>query len=109
MEGRVLGFFARHGRHAGRRGAAQRARQGPPDQARCASGELLQAQEPASDRRQVRLSLTPTRRVQQALQQQAQALEQRALAGLDQESARSCGRACCRCRPTSMPTTTLKD
>ncbi len=89
MEGRVLGFFARHPgatlgdvvRHSGR-DKAQLARLIKALRER----ELLQAQEPASDRRQVRLSLTAHGgRVQQALRQQAQALEQRALAGLDRE------------------------
>jgi DNA-binding MarR family transcriptional regulator len=86
MDGKVLGFFARHAgatqkdlaQHSGR-DKAQLARliKGLRDQG------LLAAEADAADRRNVRLSLTPAgQAVQRALQQQARRLSARAVAGL---------------------------
>lgn len=86
MEGRVLGFFARHPgavlrdlvAHSGR-DKAQLARLVKSLRER----GLLRAEEAADDRRQVHLRLTAAgQSVQRTLRQRARRLEQRALAGL---------------------------
>lgn len=113
MEGRVLGFFARHPgatlrdlvQHSGR-DKAQLARLIKSLRER----ELLQAQETCSDRRQVRLGLTAAgERAQQALQQQAQALERRAVTGLGLEAQQQLRRGLLRMQTNLAPEDPAKD